>query len=171
VIEALNKLNSNYESVAGFEANGGFILGSDVVFQGAVIKALPTRDALLPVIVVMCSALEGIHSLVEHLPSRFTFSARIQNYPVEKSQKLICEAISDPNNFITLFGYRPDDLESVNTHDGFRVYLKNQDIVHIRPSGNAPELRIYAESYSSELAESLVNTVIKKLESFVFVDI
>ncbi|HVI73717.1 MAG TPA: hypothetical protein VM683_01920, partial [Anaeromyxobacteraceae bacterium] len=33
-----------------------------------------------------------------------------------------------------------------NQVDGLRVTLAGGDIVHLRPSGNAPELRCYAEA-------------------------
>ncbi|MFC6741825.1 hypothetical protein [Methylobacterium tardum] len=36
--------------VAGFEANGGFLLGLDVTLGGRPLRALPTRDAVLPIL-------------------------------------------------------------------------------------------------------------------------
>ncbi|TOH85588.1 hypothetical protein CGI72_23510, partial [Vibrio parahaemolyticus] len=48
VIAEFASLNKRYSTVAGFEANGGFLLGSDVFVNGRKIKALPTRDAVLP---------------------------------------------------------------------------------------------------------------------------
>jgi phosphomannomutase len=38
------------------------------------------------------------------------------------------------------------DVAGVNQVDGLRVTLAAGDIVHLRPSGNAPELRCYAEA-------------------------
>lgn len=46
-------------------------------------------------------------------------------------------------------------VESIDTTDGVRVTLANQDVIHLRPSGNAPELRCYTESFSEEKAQSL----------------
>ncbi|WP_346427273.1 hypothetical protein [Modicisalibacter sp. 'Wilcox'] len=40
--------------------------------------------------------------------------------------------------------------------DGLRFALASVDIVHLRPSGNAPEMRCYAESSSAAGAEVLV---------------
>ncbi|HEX7622341.1 MAG TPA: hypothetical protein VF400_02140 [Anaeromyxobacteraceae bacterium] len=40
--------------------------------------------------------------------------------------------------------------------DGLRVTLASGDIVHLRPSGNAPELRCYGEADSPERAAELV---------------
>ncbi len=48
-----------------------------------------------------------------------------------------------------------DSLIKINTIDGVRAYFKNGDIAHIRPSGNAPQLRIYAVANSQERADSI----------------
>ena len=38
--------------VVGYEANGGFLLGFDAALPGGVITALPTRDFMLPILMV-----------------------------------------------------------------------------------------------------------------------
>jgi len=40
--------------------------------------------------------------------------------------------------------------------DGVRVYFHNGDVAHVRPSGNAPQLRIYANSSSQARADQIV---------------
>nr|WP_306420896.1 hypothetical protein [Halomonas neptunia] len=45
-----------------------------------------------------------------------------------------------------------ESIAHVDDTDGLRVTLKNGDVVHLRPSGNAPELRCYAESGTPEQA-------------------
>ena len=47
--------------------------------------------------------------------------------------------------------------------DGFRATFENGDIVHLRPSGNAPELRCYAESNTPENAVNLVNACLAQI--------
>jgi len=37
-----------------------------------------------------------------------------------------------------------------------RVHFHNGDVAHIRPSGNAPQLRIYANSDSQARADQIV---------------
>ena len=44
---------------------------------------------------------------------------------------------------------------ATNKTDGLRVTFANGDIVHLRPSGNAPELRCYAEADSAARAKAL----------------
>lgn len=77
--------------IAGFEANGGFILGSDIIYNNRTLQALPTRDALLPAIIVMVESFKTstISQCVSNLPQRFTFSDRITDYPSNKSRNLI----------------------------------------------------------------------------------
>ncbi len=53
--------------------------GSDVKINGQPLKALPTRDAVLPAIMLLMAANDGVIStLVGTLPQRFTHSDRIQ---------------------------------------------------------------------------------------------
>jgi phosphomannomutase len=40
----------------------------------------------------------------------------------------------------------------VDATDGLRITFANQEIVHLRPSGNAPEFRCYTEADSEERA-------------------
>jgi phosphomannomutase len=56
--------------------------------------------------------------------------------------------------------FEPDDgfdrIIGINTIDGLRVYFANGDIAHIRPSGNAPQLRLYACADTQARAEEIV---------------
>lgn len=45
---------------------------------------------------------------------------------------------------------------AVERTDGLRITLQNGAIVHLRPSGNAPEMRIYAEANTVAAAETLL---------------
>ena len=49
-----------------------------------------------------------------------------------------------------------DDIARINVLDGVRVYFRNGDIAHIRPSGNAPQLRLYADSDSQARANQII---------------
>jgi phosphomannomutase len=158
VIAEFSNLSKKFNSVAGFEANGGFLLGSDVQLNGKTLKALPTRDAVLPAIMLLAAAGEGVIStLVNGLPKRFTYSDRIQNFATEKSQAIIAQGKNDPANLLTQLGFDNVEIKSVDETDGLRVTLTDQRIVHLRPSGNAPELRCYAEAESYSKAHELVN--------------
>ncbi|MHC4306440.1 MAG: hypothetical protein ACYSW2_18460 [Planctomycetota bacterium] len=49
-----------------------------------------------------------------------------------------------------------DAIVQINTIDGVRVYFANGDIAHIRPSGNAPQLRLYACADTQARADEIV---------------
>jgi len=164
VIAEFAALNKTFSSVAGFEANGGFLLGSDVTVNGQVIKALPTRDAVLPVLMVLFAAQKsGIAALVNGLPQRFTHSDRIQNFATATSQAIIVAAKQDPQVLLNKLGFEACTIQSVDATDGLRLTLNNNDIIHLRPSGNAPELRCYAESNNTSNAIMLVTKVFERI--------
>ena len=161
MIAAFPELLQSYERIAGFEANGGFLLGSDVTINGKLLSALPTRDAVLPAIMLLYSSREkNISSLVEQLPCRYTHSDRLQNVSLEQSRKLIEMGTENPQSLLNAIGLQSEIAASVDTTDGIRITLGSSCIVHLRPSGNAPELRCYAEANSLEFAQFIVKRVL-----------
>lgn len=164
VIAEFAALNQTYSSVAGFEANGGFLLGSDIEVNGKIISALPTRDAVLPVLMVLFAAkTSGVAALVNALPQRFTHSDRIQNFATATSQTIITAAKQTPQDLLNKLGFETLTIVSFDDTDGLRLTLNNQDVIHLRPSGNAPELRCYAESNSVDSALEIVRKVLEKV--------
>lgn len=162
VIEAMQTLNSENGAIAGFEANGGFLLQSEI----PNMKPLPTRDAVLPALAILAAAREKncpISELLNALPKRFTASDRLQNFPNEQSQNLIDSILKNSNVMKTFL----PELEIVNQDltDGLRLTLSNGEIVHLRPSGNAPELRCYAEAENQLRANELVQTCLSAIKS------
>ncbi|WP_305798254.1 phosphomannomutase [Moritella sp. F3] len=165
VIAEFEALAKDYDSIAGFEANGGFLLGSDVVVNNKLVKALPTRDAVLPALMLLAAASEmNISALVNALPQRITHSDRIQNFVTEKSLAILKVAKEQPDHFLAKLGFSELVVAEVNITDGLRLTLMTGDIIHFRPSGNAPELRCYAESNSIEQAQYLVNHALQQIQ-------
>ena len=139
VIDKLANLVKSFNSVAGFEANGGFLLGSNVQLNGQLLKALPTRDAILPAIMLLAAAGDGVIStVVNAVPQRFTHSDRIQNFATEKSKAIIAKGKQDPVNLLMQLGFGNVVIKSIDETDGLRITLEDSRIVHLRPSGNAP---------------------------------
>src|SRR5438132_7183652 len=69
--------------ICGWEANGGFLTGSDLEHDGRILKALPTRDAVLPILSVLFSmAAQSVSmtSLFERQPKRFSRAALLKNF-------------------------------------------------------------------------------------------
>lgn len=162
VIEAFDKLK-DYKSFAGFEANGGFLLGSNLEADKKILSALPTRDALLPFIVLLSYASKekiSLSKLVANLPQRFSSSDRIQDFSRENSLKLLQKAELDPESLLEAFGLKNVKVVDINQIDGLRLTLDNENIIHLRPSGNAPELRCYVETNSQDDSDNLVNQVL-----------
>lgn len=167
VIEAFQSLAENYTKVAGFEANGGFLLATDININNQTLKRLPTRDALLPVLsVLMLSEEQHLSSLRKLLPSRYTFSDRLKNIDKSISQPILDKGFKEPAEFILRLNLEQFKLTDYNFVDGLRLTSENGDIVHLRPSGNAPELRCYSESDSLEQAQSLNRTALSAFEKY-----
>ncbi|TDL81587.1 phosphomannomutase [Palleronia sediminis] len=146
-------------AVAGYEANGGFLLGFAAEGPAGRIAPLMTRDCLLPIAAPLAAARAAGRTLAETvaaLPQRFTMSDRVQDVPAERSQPFLARLIgSDAERRDFLGGVE----RAVDLTDGLRITLASGDIVHLRPSGNAPEFRIYAEAGSPAAAEDLVRRI------------
>ncbi|MNH09144.1 hypothetical protein D3C79_685880 [compost metagenome] len=56
------------------------------------------------------------------------------------------------------------EIVLVDQTDGLRIVFLGGDVLHLRPSGNAPELRCYAESDSVEGAKAIVNQCLGYLQ-------
>lgn len=141
--------------VVGFEANGGVLLGSDVSINGATIAALPTRDALLPVLSVLGAAQAAgltLSQLVATLPPRIARSDRLEHVPQERTALLLEKLGADAEGFFAEHG----TIKAVSTIDGLRYELTSGDVIHYRPSGNAPELRCYTEASTAARADALL---------------
>lgn len=155
VIAAMEELSASGNTcVCGYEANGGFLLNSDVVRDDKVLKALPTRDALLPIIGILLLGSEekkAVSQLAASLPQRFTYSNRLKEFPTDKSKSRIAELnsgdfIADKSAIEAAFGQVAGTVASLDTTDGLRITFDNSEVIHLRPSGNAPEFRCYNEA-------------------------
>ncbi|MFC0117887.1 phosphomannomutase [Pseudoalteromonas xiamenensis] len=156
VIAECTRLLGSFTKVAGFEANGGFILFSDIEFGSKTVKRLPTRDALLPILIVLgCTV--SIYSAVGILPSVFTESDRMQNVNREICTKILDSILNNPSCFFEALPNLGLFLE-LDITDGLRFIFENS-IVHVRLSGNAPEMRCYVESYSLVNSRKLIKHV------------
>ena len=185
------------QAVCGWEANGGFLTGSDILNNGNKLTALPTRDAVLPIVAVLAAARQQGLSLVElfaRLPERYSRAALIRQFPRAISLDIIrrysphdpaiievefapdevrvlawngearsmeaaeASALQDVRAALSRFFQPADgfaDITRINYLDGIRLYFSNGDVAHLRPSGNADELRIYAVADTLERANAI----------------
>ena len=201
VISALDELRRTgaHARIVGWEANGGFLTGSDIPLRSGTLVALPTRDSTLPILGNLFAAAEqrvALPTLWNRLPARFGRAGLLDNVPVAVSQAILAHLIPAGDTIEVAFNdagrvidrsrldakatpladgataewqqckatlirfFTPalgfDDIVRINVLDGVRVHFHNGDVAHIRPSGNAPQLRIYANSDSQARADEIV---------------
>lgn len=185
------------KAICGWEANGGFLTGSDIERAGKSLKSLPTRDAMLPILCALFSAREGgvdLTELFSRLPARFSRAALLKQFPRPVSIKIMQRfSPADPSIQDVLFSHgatsfadsaghklqvteaESNRIEAIrmelegfftpalgfapivrlNYTDGVRIVFDDSDVAHIRPSGNADELRIYAVAATQSRAEQI----------------
>lgn len=150
------------KAVCGWEANGGFLTGSDITRKGATLTALPTRDAFLPILSALFAAQEkgiGLTELFDRLPRRFSRAALLKNFPRAVSLAMVRRYSADgaaehlAGFFTAADGF--SGIARIDYTDGVRIIFTNGEVAHFRPSGNADELRIYAVADSQERADAI----------------
>ena len=166
VIAGMEQAEANSSSIAGFEANGGFLAGKGLRIGNQLLAPLPTRDAVLPALALLAMAKQRdckMSALTTDLPARFTASDRLQDFPVANSQALLERLQTDDNAYQSIWGTELGIITNTDLTDGLRFTFANGDIVHLRPSGNAPELRCYAEAGNMARAQNLVNSSLQRI--------
>lgn len=201
VISAMTEAASRGQAgIVGWEANGGFLTGSMLQFEGAPLSPLPTRDAALPIISVLLAANAAdctISELFATLPARATRAGLLDEFAQAKSRALLAdlrpkdtqiaqaqwqddgitltmeddsqhkasradEYVAIAKIFETYFppaeGF--DKVTRLNFIDGVRVWFENGEVVHLRPSGNAPQFRIYTVAATQARADEIVDRAI-----------
>ncbi len=155
--------------VVGYEANGGFLLGFNAIRGDSTLGALPTRDSILPIVaplVLAAAKNTALADLVAALPARRTAADRLTEVPTEKSAALVSALQSDASlrdALCTGLG----DLEETDLTDGCRMLFGSDVTVHLRPSGNAPELRVYVEADSDAKAQTVLGDVLARVRSHI----
>ncbi|WP_237151894.1 phosphomannomutase [Oryzibacter oryziterrae] len=153
--------------IAGFEANGGFLLQSDLALAAGALTRLPTRDAILPMIgVLLMSARDRkpLSALVAELPPRVMKADRLKEIAPEIGGALLKKLATDDAARVALDA-RLAAPADVNLTDGVRLSYADGAIVHFRQSGNAPELRCYVETESAPRTEALLKDMVARLEA------
>lgn len=154
-------------AIAGFEANGGFLLGSDLQLPHGPIKALPTRDAVLPLVVTLAAANQqpgGLSGLVAELPARVMQADRLRDVPATTAASFLSEIAQNQTAREALHPLLTTP-KSIDLTDGVRMQLNDNISVHLRQSGNAPELRAYVETSNTEQTAQLLSELMARLEA------
>ena len=174
VIAGMLENEAEYESVIGYEANGGVLVGSEIVKSERRLAPLPTRDAAIVPLAILMLAKERrltLSGLLKTLPERYTISNRLKDFPTERSTQILSPFLTLPmedslERAEQLFGELAGVPVALNITDGVRLTFESGDIIHFRPSGNAPELRCYTESTTESKAVALNGACIQLMESW-----
>ncbi len=146
--------------VVGYEANGGFLLGFDAQGPCGPLPALMTRDSHLPIIAsLVLAGSGGLAARVAQEPQRFTAADRLSDVPTQRTAALVARLSTDrAAQAAFLSGFAGEALAQIDLTDGLRLILHSGRVVHLRPSGNAPELRLYTEAETPAIATALRDT-------------
>jgi phosphomannomutase len=86
----------------------------------------------------------------------------LKNCPVEKSAAILARFTTGDDSkdraaLVAAFGsvVAGGEVTAINRTDGVRVTFANGEIIHLRPSGNAPEFRCYTEASGEARAQEL----------------
>jgi phosphomannomutase len=163
VIAAMQQLIAEGgSSIAGYEANGGFLIGDQIAIGNSSLEPLPTRDALIVILSILLLSQKQqvpISRLLELLPQRFTYSNRLKDFPTEISSAILRQLAPNDDSSLSrindTFGIYFGTAKAIDQTDGLRITFESGEIAHLRPSGNAPELRCYNEADSAERAAEM----------------
>jgi phosphomannomutase len=165
IAEMMKAKKAKARAIVGFEANGGFFTASPFKVGRVVLTPLPTRDCFLPILAVLASAKKAkmpLSKFAAGFALPVALADRLAHFPLESSSRLMVRlAVSNAacDEFFSSFG----GVKKRNTTDGLRVTLANGAVVHLRPSGNAPEFRCYVEAPTQIEAEALLKKAMARI--------
>lgn len=157
---------SEADQVVGYEANGGFLLGFAAQGPAGTLAPLITRDCTLPLLAVLFASREGgVAARVAQEPPVVTVANRLPQVAQSQSRPLLERWQADPAaraGFLAPLGKQEAALDLT---DGLRMELTDGDVIHLRASGNAPELRLYVETRHQASAEALLTRALGQLKA------
>ena len=176
VIAGMQELEKRKAShVVSYEANGGFLLGSEFSLFGKRLGALPTRDSVIVLLAILASSAKEkapLSEIIRSLPARFSASDRVKEFPSARSAAIVARFLENaekPDAVARTLGEMPEvncAIDHVNGVDGCRIFYRNGDILHFRASGNAPEFRCYTEASSEARALELLAAGMRKIQEW-----
>ena len=101
-----------------------------------------------------------IADLCASLPARVTHSDRIKDFPTASSQAVVAFLLAGTDaerqaRIGEWFAPIAGEPVGLDLTDGVRISFASGAIIHLRPSGNAPELRCYTEADTAVAAARL----------------
>ncbi len=161
VIAEMEAIGGN---VVGYEANGGFLLGFEAKGPSGLVPALMTRDAVLPLLTVLTASRDaGVAALVAAQPLRFTAADRLQGVATDRTAALLARMIAVPEVRNAILRDLGLELAEIDQTDGLRMTMTDSSVLHFRPSGNAPEMRVYVEAATAGEARQHLKAAMKRV--------
>ena len=166
VIAAMSQAPADGPRVS-WEVNGGFLTEDRITVEGRTLERLPTRDALLPILCAILSALakhQKLSELFAALPARYTAASLIDNVDPGKIARFreVCANQAQAKELMkkALEGSELGSIDGIDLTDGLRMLFSSHDVVHLRPSGNAPQFRVYTNADSQARADNLAEQAV-----------
>ncbi len=166
VLESMAAAKRDHSRVIGFEANGGFLVGTPFEIGSTRLDPLPTRDSVLPMLCAFAAAFQSnvpLSRLVADLGLPVCLSGRIENFPRSHSDTLMTALRSSQEKRQTFLKGMGAYSRLVDI-DGLQIYLDDESMIHLRPSGNAPEMRCYVSASSQMRAAELLRFGLAAIE-------
>jgi len=148
----------------GFKYICDIMVEDDVLIGGeesggiAIKGHIPERDGVWIGLVIwefMAKSGKTLDELIQEIYS-IVGPFAVERYDLhideELKQKIVERCANDPYNSFGNY-----QVESMETTDGFKFHLGNEEWVMIRPSGTEPVLRVYAESSSRDNAFAILD--------------
>ena len=116
-----------------------------------------------------------LSALFDALPRRFSRASLLKDFPRATSLRIL-ERFAGADAAALLAPFFPaaagfGGIARIDRTDGLRIHFANGDIAHIRPSGNADELRLYAVADTPARADEIVrlgvdgpDSILRKME-------
>ncbi len=148
-IDFRERIYKSYGTFKGWESRS---------LPDSVLKSLSTRDSVLPIVALLAlAAREKVTpaELINRLPQKYTSSVLVKNCPLEVSAKILEKVKTFSKAVIQDILGGSATVDNTNTLDGVRITTSDGEIVHFRPSGNAPEFRCYVESATQKKADQI----------------
>ena len=136
VIAGMKKYGADF----GFESNGGCI-------HGDIMMSRDGGTTFVKMLNILKWSKKQLHELVEELPKFYIRRSKF-DCPVEKFSLILEKA----KGFMA--------SQSIDTVDGVKLILDSNTWILFRPSGNAPEFRVFVESNQETKANQLMDSAL-----------